>query len=129
MAANMSLKTFNRGAMRSGPAARTSALRVQAFQVTMQTPSGCRKFEQSADKNLLEGALAAGIEVPNLCGTGTCGACASRLVSGDVERSDFLLDDQQKEAGFLLLCTTTVTSDVEVISHQETELHTVPYGI
>lgn len=54
MAATMSLKTINRGAMRSSPAARRSAVRVQAFQVTMQTPSGCKKFEQSADKNLLE---------------------------------------------------------------------------
>jgi ferredoxin len=50
-------------------------------------------------------------------------------VSGTVERSDFLLDDEQKEAGFILLCTTTVTSDVEVKTHQETEMHTVPYGL
>lgn len=77
----------------------------------------------------LQGALAAGVEVPNLCRTGTCGACASRLVSGTVERSDFLLDDEQKEAGFILLCTTTVTSDVEIQTHQETEMHTVPYGL
>lgn len=172
-----------------------SPLRVQAFQVTMTTPSGCKKFELGTDKNLLEvrqlalslpllpliiiihhhkttycwlaswahstqvsidqphlsgcvradtpppplpppavcenpqGALAAGVEVPNLCRTGTCGACASRLVSGDVQRDDFLLDDQQKEAGFLLLCTTTPTSDIELLSHQETEMHTVPYGL
>lgn len=77
----------------------------------------------------LQGALAAGVEVPNLCRTGTCGACASRLVSGDVDRMDFMLDDQQKDAGFLLLCTTTVTSDVEINTHQETEMHTVPYGL
>lgn len=77
----------------------------------------------------VQGALAAGVEVPNLCRTGTCGACASRLLSGDVERTDFLLDDQQKEAGFLLLCTTTVTSDAEIVSHQETEMHTIPYGL
>jgi ferredoxin len=50
-------------------------------------------------------------------------------VSGNVERSDFLLDDEQKEAGFILLCTTTVTSDVEIQTHQETEMHTVPYGL
>jgi ferredoxin len=76
-----------------------------------------------------QGALAAGAEVPHLCRTGTCGACASRLVSGDVERTDFLLDDEQKEAGFILLCTTTVTSDAEIASHQEAEMHTVPYGL
>jgi 2Fe-2S type ferredoxin len=95
----------------------------------VQSPTGCKKFEATADKNLLEGALAAGLEVPNLCRTGTCGACASRLVSGNVERSDFLLDDEQKEAGFILLCTTTVTSDAEIKTHQETEMHTVPYGL
>lgn len=76
-----------------------------------------------------QGALAAGVEVPNLCRTGTCGACASRLLSGDVERTDFILEEEQKDAGFLLLCTSTPTSDIEVMTHQEKEMHTVPYGL
>jgi hypothetical protein len=29
-------------------------VRVQAYQVTMQTPGGCKKFELSAGKDLLE---------------------------------------------------------------------------
>lgn len=104
-------------------------LRVQAYQVSMHSPSGCKKFEASADKTLLEGALAAGIDVPNLCGTGACGNCASRIVSGEVERTDFLLDDQQAAAGFVLLCTSHARSDLVVNTHQETEMHTVPYGL
>lgn len=52
MAAIMSL---NKSVVaRSAPAARRPAVRVQAFQVTLQTPSGCKKFEAGADKNLLE---------------------------------------------------------------------------
>jgi ferredoxin len=77
----------------------------------------------------LQGALAAGVEVPNLCRTGTCGACASRLLSGEVDRTDFLLEDDQKDAGFLLLCTSTCKSDVEVMTHQESEMHTIPFGL
>jgi hypothetical protein len=40
--------------VRPAPVARRAALRVSAYQVTLQTPSGCKKFETTADKSLLE---------------------------------------------------------------------------
>lgn len=99
---------------------RVVSCRVASYDVTFQTPAGERKsFKCQADKNLLEGALAAGVEVPHLCKTGTCGVCAARVLEGNIERADFLLDDDQREHGFALLCTSTPTSDVVLATEQE----------
>lgn len=45
-----------------------------------------RSFEVPADggPNLLMAGLAAGLELPYACATGTCGSCKARLVSGEV---------------------------------------------
>lgn len=112
------------------PASRCVTVSVRAFQVTLETPQGERKFQcQNQDKNLLEAALSSGVELPHLCRTGTCGVCAARVVSGTVERDDFLLDDLQSDAGFVLMCATKPTSDVVVRTEQEKELHTIPYNL
>jgi hypothetical protein len=52
MAAAMRLGTVNTAMCRA--VSRRPAVRVQAFQVSMQTPSGCKKFEIEAGKDLLE---------------------------------------------------------------------------
>lgn len=99
---------------------RVVSCRVASFNVTVQNPAGERKsFQCQADKSLLEGALAAGVEVPHLCRTGTCGVCAARVLEGNVERADFLLDDDQREHGFMLMCTSQPTSDLLVATEQE----------
>jgi ferredoxin len=69
------------------------------------------------------------VETPNLCGTGACGSCAAKLLSGSIERSDILLDEAQRDAGYLLLCSAHATSDIEVLMQQETQMHTLPYGL
>lgn len=111
--------TFNAATIKNASRRGTSC-RAASYNVTVQTPAGERKsYRCQTDKNLLEGALAAGVTVPHLCKTGTCGVCAARVLEGNVERADFLLDDAQKEFGFLLLCTTQPTSDVVIATEQE----------
>eukprot|EP00878_Enallax_costatus_P023896 GHUV01025455.1.p1 GENE.GHUV01025455.1~~GHUV01025455.1.p1 ORF type:complete len:134 (+),score=17.42 GHUV01025455.1:82-483(+) len=106
------------------------ACRAASHKVTFRLPAGDEKtFQCTADRSLLEGALAAGIEPPHLCITGSCGVCAARVLAGNVERADFMLDDKQQECGFALLCTTFPRSDVTILTNQETELHTIPYGL
>lgn len=108
---------------------RASTVRVQAFQVTLRTPGGDRVCQMDNQQSLLEGALAAGVDVPHLCKTGSCGVCAARVLEGSVLRDDFLLDDDQADMGFVLLCSTKATSDAVVATEQEKELHTLPYGL
>jgi len=77
-----------------------SSVRVQAHQVSLQNPQGAEHVcQMNNTQSLLDAALAAGVDVPHLCRTGTCGVCAAASLEGSVHREDFLLDDAQSEMG------------------------------
>ena len=42
-------------------------------------------FEAKAGARMLYAGLAAGINLPYECGSGTCGTCRARLISGEVD--------------------------------------------
>ncbi len=66
---------------------------------------------------LLEAALAEGIAYPHGCRSGRCGACRTRLVSGEVERLDhsrFALSDEEKAQGLILACRAIPTTDAVI---------------
>jgi len=66
---------------------------------------------------ILEAALAAGVPYPHGCRSGNCGACKSRLLSGEVEMtpySEYALTESERRAGLILACRSTVWDDAEV---------------
>ena len=64
---------------------------------------------------LLEVAEEAGIEIESSCRSGTCGTCAIRKISGEVEMEvEDGLDDESREAGFILSCVGRVKGRVEI---------------
>jgi ferredoxin-NADP reductase len=65
----------------------------------------------SAGQSLLEAAEAAGVAIPSLCRTGACGTCRTRLVKGDVEADTSLLDEEDREAGYILPCVAVAKGD------------------
>lgn len=74
-------------------------------------------LEIATDETLLDALLRCGIEYPYGCKRGMCGACKGRLLDGTVDSddcSDFVLLDDEKEEGFILLCSSRATSDVVV---------------
>lgn len=83
-------------------------------------PSG-KAFMAARNETLLEAALRAGVAVKYSCNSGACGDCAGRVVSGqarDVQHHDFHLTDEQKDAGYVLMCCAAPDSDL-VIEAQE----------
>ena len=44
------------------------------------------QFEAAAGTRMLYAGLAAGIALPYECGTGTCGTCKAKIMTGDVEK-------------------------------------------
>ncbi|OAH26210.1 hypothetical protein AX289_21915 [Methylorubrum populi] len=69
-------------------------------------------------QTILDAALAAGIDYPHACRTGTCGACKARLVSGTVDHRAYdpsTLTAAEKEDGLILPCRASPTSDCEVM--------------
>ena len=55
------------------------------MKILVTARSGAREFECEPGEKILHAGLRSGIELPYECGTGTCGTCKARLVSGRVE--------------------------------------------
>jgi toluene monooxygenase electron transfer component len=54
-------------------------------KIVVTARSGAREFECEPGEKILHAGLRSGAELPYECGTGTCGTCKARLVSGRVE--------------------------------------------
>lgn len=74
--------------------------------VTVAFSGNTSTFAMAMDgRTIIEGADAAGIELPSQCRAGICGTCRGRLVRGEVRMLDnMMLDDAQLAAGFVLAC-------------------------
>ncbi|MBI1776773.1 MAG: 2Fe-2S iron-sulfur cluster binding domain-containing protein [Proteobacteria bacterium] len=69
------------------------------------------------DRTILEAALAAGVPYPHGCRSGTCGACKSLLVAGEVilsPYSKFALSEAERRRGLILACRARAAAPVEV---------------
>ena len=83
-------------------------------------------------QTILEAALAAGVPFPHGCRSGNCGACKSRLESGEVELtpySEFALSEAERQTGLILACRAVPWSDVGLawLDADETVAHPLRY--
>lgn len=66
---------------------------------------------------ILEAALDAGVPFPHGCGTGECGSCKCKLLSGQVTMNHYspdALTDDERQQGLILACRSHVVSDVAI---------------
>src|SRR5689334_15936345 len=85
------------------------------YKVLIQ-PHG-RRITLPADHSVLEGALAAGLNLPHSCKSGHCASCRARLKSGDIEYPNGIpvgLTATEAQAGNILLCQARARSDLVV---------------
>jgi CDP-4-dehydro-6-deoxyglucose reductase len=95
-------------------------LKVMFARVTVR-PSG-REFLVEGHDTLLQAGLRAGLRLNYGCGSGSCGLCKARVVSGSVTRSmpyDYPLSEAEKLQGYTLLCAHTAASSEVVIETLE----------
>jgi len=86
------------------------------------------EIEVAEDETILEIALEENIAYPFGCASGNCGACKSRLVSGDVHMRDyspFALTDDERARGLVLACRAEPRSDCElaVLNYDDAVAH------
>lgn len=90
-------------------------LKIMSAHVTIR-PSGHEFFAEGND-TILEAALRAGVSLEYGCSNGNCGECRARLVSGKVMKvraHDYVLRQDEKDAGMILLCSYAAVNDVEI---------------
>ena len=94
------------------------------FDVTFLLPDGERTVPVRADQHIWDAAAAAGIRLPALCHQGRCLTCAGRLLGGGtVDQSDSVAYyPQDREAGFVLLCTGKPRAALRILTHQAEQM-------
>ncbi|KAK3278195.1 hypothetical protein CYMTET_13852 [Cymbomonas tetramitiformis] len=88
-------------------------------KVTVVGGEETQTIEIAEDEYILDGADRCGIDLPATCRGGICGACVGRIAEGKVDQSDiedldFVIDKEQQEQGFALLCMARPVGDVTI---------------
>jgi CDP-4-dehydro-6-deoxyglucose reductase, E3 len=97
--------------------AMANLMQVISAHVTVR-PSG-RQFLVEGNDSILQAGLKAGLRLGYGCGSGNCGLCKARIVSGEVRRiqhSDLRLTEAERQQGYLLLCSHTAVTDLVIES-------------
>jgi len=95
--------------------AQERVMKIMSAQVTIR-PSGHEFFVEGND-TLLEAALRAGVSLEYGCSNGNCGECRARLISGKVVKvraHDYVLRQDEKDSGMILLCSCAAVDDVVI---------------
>jgi CDP-4-dehydro-6-deoxyglucose reductase, E3 len=108
-----------------------------ASEYTVQIEPHGRKIRVAADRPVLEGALAAGLNLPHSCKSGHCGSCRARLRTGEIVYPNGApagLSVEEAQAGNILLCQARPKSDLVVearliASVGEVDIKTLPCRI
>src|SRR5207302_7741885 len=94
------------------------------FRVVLLLPEGEQSIQVSRDSHIWDAAFSAGVVLPALCHQGRCLTCAGRLeTTGEVDQSDSAnYYPEDREAGFVLLCTGKPRSSLRIRTHQQSEM-------
>ena len=98
-------------------------IRVERFELPVSSPAGIDAVAEveidgqthvlpwAAGKRLLDVFIDAGLNPPYSCRQGQCGACACRLVEGDVELAhNEILDEEDFAENYILACQAVAVS-------------------
>ena len=57
--------------------------------------------------SILEAVRRAGLEVPVACADARCGACETRVLEGEPDHRDSILDEEERQAGdYMMICVS-----------------------
>ena len=97
-----------------------------SFRITLvnQKKELNQTIKVTEDEYILDAAENEGIQHPYSCRAGSCLDCLAKIIDGNVEQTgkalSFLKPDEI-EQGYILLCSSSPTSDCTILTHQEEE--------
>ncbi len=100
------------------------------YRVTFELPTGeTRTVEAGGEEYVLTAGRRAGLELPSRCEVGWDLACAVRVLSGELDHTDARrYYDQDREAGYALICRAKPRSDLRLRTHQATAMRDHRYA-
>lgn len=102
------------------PSTEAAARSQGSYEIVFELPDGSTHTVRcEADEHVLDAARRDGLELPSSCEQGWDMACAVRMLEGSVDNSDARrYFDEDREAGFALICTARPRSDLRLRTHQ-----------
>ena len=89
-------------------------------KITLIIDGDNMNFSMYKDNNILDEALANGIDVPYSCQGGVCTTCMGKLEKGKVIMDDDqMLSDEEINDGLMLTCISKPDSDEIVINYDD----------
>ena len=89
-------------------------------KITLIIDGDNMNFSMDKDNNILDEALANGIDVPYSCQGGVCTTCMGKLEKGKVIMDDDqMLSDEEINDGLMLTCISKPDSDEIVINYDD----------
>lgn len=95
--------------------AQNTVLRVMEAHIKIR-PTG-HEFWLAGNQTLLEAGLRSGLSLNYGCANGNCGLCKARVAHGEVKKirnHDYVLSEAEKAMNYVLLCSNTAVTDVEL---------------
>ncbi|HQO15343.1 MAG TPA: CDP-6-deoxy-delta-3,4-glucoseen reductase [Methylotenera sp.] len=95
-------------------------------RITVQSTH--HQFEARPSQTILEASIAAGVNLPYGCRSGSCGNCKGDIISGEIDYGEYAasaLTDAEKAAGKALFCCAHPLTDV-VIECREIASDVIP---
>ena len=90
-------------------------------EVTVRRDGRSSRFSLAADgENILDAAMAAGVDVPYSCKGGVCATCKARVLEGEVEMDlNHALVNAEVDAGYVLSCQAHPVSERVVLDFDQ----------
>lgn len=99
------------------------------YKVEIQHEGQTYTIEVPEDKQILQAANDAGIDLPNSCNAGVCTTCAAQLLEGTVEQSDGMgVSPELQAEGYALLCVAYPRSDLKIETNKEDAVYQRQFG-
>ena len=107
-------------AVRTGHDARTAPGKGQCELTVIQDGHSRTLMVEKNSENLLDAALAQGLELPYSCKGGVCSTCRCKVTEGEVDMDiNFALEDYEVARGFVLTCQSYPVTDKVVIDFDQ----------
>jgi ferredoxin len=99
------------------------------YTVQLQHQGKTHTIEVPEDKQILQAAYSAGIDLPSSCNAGVCTTCAAQLLEGTVEQSDGMgISPELQAEGYALLCVAYPRSNLKIETEKEEIVYQRQFG-